>query len=113
MKQTAFVLILYFLLFASCTKESKSSTPDCIETKIQTFSIVGNSCETGASVKEYTFQGKLTYVFTMGFCGSDLGSEVLDADCNSLGVLGSYNGNTKINGVEFSTAVYKRTIWER
>jgi hypothetical protein len=49
----------------------------------------------------------------MGFCGGDLSAAVLDADCNSLGGLGGYLGNTRINGVEFSIAVYKRTVWER
>jgi hypothetical protein len=113
MKQTALILIFCSFLFGSCTKERKSITPACIESKIETFSIVGNSCETGASVKEYNFQGKLVYVFSMGFCGGDLSAAVLDADCNSLGGLGGYLGNTRINGVEFSIAVYKRTVWER
>ena len=49
----------------------------------------------------------------MGSCGADLFANVFDADCNILGNLGGIIGSTTINGVEFSTAVYKRTIWER
>ena len=108
MKQTALILFILPLLFGRCTKESKSTTPACIESKVETFSILGNSCETGAS-----FQGKLVYVFSMGSCGADLFANVFDADCNILGNLGGIIGSTTINGVEFSTAVYKRTIWER
>ena len=113
MKQTALILFIFPLLFGRCTKEPKSTTPACIESKVETFSILGNSCETGASVKEYSFQGKLVYVFSMGSCGADLFANVFDADCNILGNLGGIIGSTTINGVEFSTAVYKRTIWER
>jgi hypothetical protein len=113
MKFKVLILFCCVLLFISCKKESKQITPTCIESKIKDFSIIGNSCEVGAIVKEFNFQGKTVYVFDMGSCGGDLPIDVLDSDCISLGTLGGFSGNTKINGVEFSTAVYIKTIWQR
>ena len=93
----------------SCKKNSHVS--DCIESKVDEFksSVV---CPNGASVKEYSFQGKLVYVFANGDCISDGDASVFDADCEYLSSLGGFAGNTKIKGVDFGeNANYKRTIW--
>jgi len=108
MKLIAFTFF-FFLATSGCKKEH--NIPQCISEKITSFSS-SLVCQNGASVKEYSFQGGLVYVFSMGNCGADLSAGVYDSNCNYLGFLGGFTGNTKINGVEFSTAaVYKRTVW--
>ena len=105
-----FFLLLAGLLFLSgCRKQAELS--ECIQSKIESFS--NHSCQYGAEVKEYIFQGQTAYVFQMGYCGADLTAEVVDRNCNYLGDLGGIIGNTKINGEDFSTAIYVRTIWQR
>lgn len=112
MKLTAFPLLLLTLivLLNGCKKEEEA-IPDCIQTAITSFST--NSCETGARVEQYHFQGKTVYTFFMGFCGGDLPTFVKDENCNTLGYLGGLEGNTRINGTEFSSAQHVRTLWSR
>jgi len=40
-------------------------------------------------------------------------AEVMSSDCVSLGFLGGFIGNTKINGEEFSSATFIKTIWQK
>jgi len=102
-------LVLLSCLFA-CKKETK--TPACIEKKIEEFKNI-SSCNVGSNVKEYEFQSKRVFVFDPGTCGADMTSEVLDDQCSSLGFLGGFAGNTKINGEDFSQAQLKQTLWHR
>lgn len=111
MKSTALALYLILSLLISCKKD-KETTPECIQSRTIAFSNNG-SCEHGANVKQYTFQGKSVFTFEMGNCGADLAVTVLDANCSTLGYLGGREGVTKINGEEFSSATYVRTIWSR
>jgi len=108
-----FVLLSCFLIL-SCKTQKKAevveSTPACINKAIEIFSKSG--CEKGMNVKEYTFQRKQVYVFDQGNCGNDMTSEVLDNSCKNLGFLGGFTGNVKINGEDFSNAVFVKTIWE-
>ena len=80
---------------------------------ITAFSNNSLICEHGANVKEYIFQGQTVFVFDIGYCGADLSSGVVDNNCNLIGTLGGFLGNTKINGEEFSYAKYVRTVWTR
>jgi Domain of unknown function (DUF6970) len=80
---------------------------------ITAFSNNSLICEHGPNVTEYIFQGQTVFVFDMGYCGADLSSEVVDNNCNSIGFLGGFLGNTRINGEEFSNAKYIATIWSR
>lgn len=105
--------LLSLFILNSCSKkkeEEKVQMPECIETRIKT--IGDEECNNGYSVKEYIFQGKTVFVFIPGFCGMLQEAHVMDATCNSLGYLGSASG-TKINGEEFSNAVFVRTVWSR
>jgi Domain of unknown function (DUF6970) len=106
-------IILGLYLFSGCQKDNNTGkeVPLCISAKIDTFK--NHSCAIGASVKQYTFNGETVFVFDPGGCGADMSADVEDAACTNLGFLGGFNGNTKIQGVEFSTAVYIRTIWSR
>jgi len=109
MKLLVFYLLLIPGIFCSCRKTN--TIPECLQSKIDHFK--NTSCEHGASVKKYRFQGKIVYVFSMGFCGADMAASVVDNDCNYLGLLGGIDGNTEIGGVGFSTAVYVMTVWSR
>ena len=103
-------LLSFCLAIALVSCEKYCHVSDCIDSKVDDF-ITSVQYE-NASVKEYSFQGKLVYVFDSGSAIVDGAAEVYDADCNLLGYLGGLIGNNKINGVEFhSTAKYKKTLW--
>ena len=113
------MLALGTLGLAGCKKDEVrlESSPACIGEKAQQFA-KGSSCKTGprttgASVKEYTFQNQLVYVFNPGNCGADEAAAVLDEHCRSVGFLGGFGGNTQINGESFNKAEFKRTIWQQ
>jgi hypothetical protein len=107
-------LFLLVVLFAvSCTKVGtiEEGTPSCIEDKIVAFN--KNSICDDANVKAYEFLGETVYVFEEGSCGADLMSSVYDANCQKLGDIGGFSGNTSVNGVDFSHASYLHTVWEK
>lgn len=86
--------------------------PKCLIKKIESFD-KSPACNKGASVKEYNFKDKTVYVLYPGNYMNDGGSEVIDSDCNKIGYLGGIEGNTKVNGVEFSNAIYLRNVWKK
>ena len=100
------------LAFTSCSKDDNSRTHDCLDVKISAFQKHGLICDTTASVKEYLFQNRAVFVFDFGTCGADYTSDVLEGNCKLLGRLGGFAGNGKIDGADFSTATYVRTVWE-
>jgi hypothetical protein len=67
--------------------------------------------ESNTTVDEYYFQNELVYVFDYSFCCCDYSSPVLNAECETLGYLGGFEGNSIINGEDFSHAVFQRTVW--
>jgi len=105
----AIFIISFAALFSGCKKTD--TVPECLQSEIEEFT--NYSCENGASVNEYKFQGELVYVFNYGFCGADLPGGVIDRNCNPIGSLGGFTGNTQVRGDDFSTAIYIRTIWSR
>lgn len=111
MKKFALFLTLITFVFA-CNKQGISrGTPMCVKQKIKKFAKESTCGD--ASVKEYNFQGKTVYVFEPGTCGSDMATEVISSDCSSLGFLGGFAGNTKINGEDFSNAEFVKTVWKK
>jgi hypothetical protein len=111
-----FLVVTFFaLIFSGCASKkqnlAKGAAPSCITEKITLFE--KESCEKGANVKEYTFHGQHVFVFDQGTCGADMTSEVVDADCKSLGYLGGFTGNTKILEEDFSNAIFVKTTWEK
>ncbi len=96
--------------FASCSKKvTETGIPSCLDGKISIFRNL--ACTSGANVREYRFQNQVMFVFDPGLCGADQTSEVLDDQCKTLGHLGGITGNNKINGEDFSKAVYQKTVW--
>ena len=113
MKKYLSLLIFIIVISSSCDRlEIEKGTPKCVRSMIKDFS-KEQSCNKGVSVKEYTFQNRTVYVFDPGTCGADQVASVIDADCNELGVLGGFLGNTKISGEEFSNAIFQNVVWEK
>jgi len=114
MKRLLLVPLLAFIALTGCSKlDIKPGVPECITKKTKDLN-KRTPCDEGASVEEYTFQGKIVYTLYTGDCITDGGTEVIDSDCNTIGYLGGYPGSKEVNGVEFSTnATFIRTIWEK
>ena len=72
----------------------------------------GHGCD-DRSVGKHEFQGGIVYVMSPGTCGADMGADVFDEECNLLGMLGGITGNGKINGEEFSKAIFIETVWKK
>jgi hypothetical protein len=103
---------IFLLLLTGCQKdETNECHSPCIQSYVDSFRQSDEICGTGASVKQYLFQGQTVYVFDKGLCIADGTSDVRNAECTFLGALGGIQGNTRINGAEFNTAVYQRTLW--
>ena len=109
MKNLFLIIVALVFISISCEKDDIS---DCVEQKIDEFANGDYACETGASVKQYVFQSERVYVFDPGLCGADMAAGVMDNECNPLGQLGGIEGNTEINGDDFSEATLINTIWE-
>ena len=89
------------------------AVPKCIEKKIKEFRKSWTTCDSGAKVNRYEFQGMEVYVFGPGTCGADMSATVYDKQCNSLCSLGGFTGNIMCNGVVFADyATNKILIWE-
>jgi hypothetical protein len=110
MKKLSILLLLASVIF-SCNKPEKG-TPKCVRDKIKTFDKSSTTCN-DANVKEYKFQGGTVYAFDPGTCGADMTTEIINSDCNTLGHLGGITGNTKINGEEFSNAMFVKVTWKK
>ena len=104
--------LIAVLFFPSCKKlDNVDETLPCINQEISSFE-KGPSCS-DAQVDEYEFQAETVYVFSHGTCIVDMSATVLDSKCNSKGQLGGISGNTKIDGQEFSTAKFIKTVWKK
>jgi hypothetical protein len=105
-----FMFCVVATLWAGCRKNYSQET-ECIQYAVESFKKTA-VCDSGASVKAYEFSGLTVYVFHPGDCGADLQAKVMDQNCHVLGYLGGIAGNTRINGVEFSSnSYYLRTVW--
>ena len=113
-----YVLLLPLLAFGSeqLNVEKELNTDmvlsNCLKDKIETFS-KEQTCQNDVNIKAYTFQGDTVLVFNPGNCGADMASEVLNFNCERLGLLGGITGNTIISDEDFSNAVLQETIWEK
>jgi hypothetical protein len=105
------VIILASLATGCSKKKIEQDRSNCLATRIEGFKT--RSLCNDASVKKYTFQKKTVYVFDNGSCGNDMGAGVVGEDCNNLGSLGGFAGNTTINGENFSSAVFVETVWQK
>ncbi len=109
MKKAVFLILIFPALHSCDKREIDDSIPQCVKKKIEFF--IPTLCAADGRVTEYLLQDRPVYVFDPGFCGPDSSAEVYDSSCNYIGSLGGFGGNTKIRGIEFSTAVFVRVIW--
>lgn len=110
MKNLIVAAILSLTFFSACKKkEGTKEIPACIQQRLDEG--IDPLCDSGASVDKFIFQEKTVYVFSPGDCGADMASQVVDADCNELGILGGIAGIDKINGEKFSHAVFVENVW--
>jgi|WetSurMetagenome_2_1015567.scaffolds.fasta_scaffold96257_1 hypothetical protein len=111
MKTLNLFIVLSFILMTACEKIEKDA-PSCVKDLIRNHKNKTLLCETGASVKQYSFQGDYVYVFDPGNCGADMNAPVYSSNCEYLGGLGGFTGNMLINGVRFDqNSTYVKTIW--
>ncbi len=112
MKHIIASFLIAFWVLGSCKKfDIADGTPRCIKQKIRDYE-KDASCS-DAHVDEYEFQSETVYVFSPGSCGADMAAPVYDSKCNNKGQLGGFAGNTMIDGQEFSTAKFIKTVWEK
>ena len=110
-KKTLLILLVAMVFCYSCESDDPiPGVPDCVETAIIDYNNSAGLCS-DASVEEYIFQGKTVYVFQPGTCGADMQANVIDENCTLLGALGGILGNTLINGEDFTTATFIKTVW--
>jgi hypothetical protein len=96
----------------SCSKSKvENQIPGCISYKIEVFKT--SSMCADAHVDRYLFQNKSVFVFEEGSCGADFSANVYDVNCQLLGSLGGFAGNLMINGENFSTAIFEKTVWKK
>jgi hypothetical protein len=107
-----FALVLLFFTMACDKADVSDGTPRCVRKTVTKFSKSDDLCD-NAKVDEYKFQGGKVYVFDHGTCIADGTASVMSSECKNLGNLGGFAGNTKINGEDFSTAIFVRTIWKK
>lgn len=113
MKKEILTLLFAISFLTGCEDlDIAPGVPNCLEDKIKTLKKT-SPCDTGNSVREFSFQDETVYVLSPGNCLRDGSAEVIDSDCNTLGKLGGLAGNDEINGVVFHTnATFVRTVWE-
>ena len=110
MKRIEICYALLMIIALSCSKNGVNGrVPTCLQ-QIDEFKASGTPCD-DAHVDLYEFQGRNVYVFDPGTCGADMMAPVVDERCKSLGALGGFVGNTKINGEDFSGAKRIREVW--
>ena len=95
----------------ACNSGKQQVEPPCITERIILFEET-EVCSSGASVREYKFDGDYVYVFDIGECSADIGQTVVNYNCDTIGYLGGYTENTTINGkVFYKKARLKRTLF--
>ena len=103
-----FIFSIVLTVFFGCNQNETDN--ECILERIDSFG--SEICNSGATVKRYTFQGNTVYAIHPGNCIADGADDILDADCVVLGIVGGFGGLTDINGENFyDNAVLEETIW--
>jgi hypothetical protein len=100
--------VTLILLTSSC---NQSKSDQCIHDRIANFGT--EICPSGATVKCYTFQGNTTYAIHPGNCLADGADEILDANCEVVGIIGGIAGVTDVNGENYyDNASLEEILWQ-
>ena len=99
------VILISCSLLVSCRKiEVSEGTPKCIK------KLIRNDDEIKI-VNRYKFQDSEVYVLSDGGGCCDKSALVVNDDCEVIGSLGGLDGNTVINGDEFSEAEFIEQVY--
>jgi len=99
---------MLFIAIAGCEDKGPiKNIPKCVASKVEGFL---PACPASA-IDEYYFQDEFVYVFDDQMCCCDYQGVVVNSQCDTLGYLGGFAGQTVINNEDFSKAVFQRTIW--
>ncbi|MBI1225977.1 MAG: hypothetical protein GC192_12145 [Bacteroidetes bacterium] len=105
------LLLLFFL--SSCKKDDDLKVSDCMEKTITDFQKDPSTCPTGATVKEYEFQGQKVYAFDLGSCVEDAAVTILSSECDILCEVGGFGGTSDCLGFNFfENAKELRVVWK-
>jgi hypothetical protein len=107
-----FYLLFFIFLWVACKKINVAQgTPRAIKKEIRKYE--KSALCSDAHVDKYSFQNASVYVFEQGTCGADMQSAVYDYHGRLLGNLGGFTGNMTINGENFDSAVFEKTVWKK
>lgn len=114
MKIFNILLIAFTITFFGCQNtDLEEDIPGCIQQKIKEFDESIISCDSGATVYRYLFQGQFVFVFNPGNCIADGAASVYDEKCNLICSLGGLIGNIMCNGDNFGENSADETlIWK-
>lgn len=108
MKRITTLYALLIVSVLSCSKEDVGNEiPACVLEKVNELK-ANDEVPQGVSMSEYLFEGRRVYVEDQGTVAF-----VYDKNCNTIGMLGGFAGNTKVNGRDFAEAKLIREIWKR
>jgi len=108
MRRIAILYALMIVTVLSCSKEDVGSEiPACVLEKVNELK-ANDEVPQGVSVSEYVFEERRVYVEDQGTVAF-----VYDKNCNTIGMLGGFAGNRKVNGRDFAEAKLIREIWRR
>ena len=109
MRNIIALLALSALVFVGCSKDDPL-IPECVQEKMVVFERT-QVCGDSATVNEFSYLNQRVFVLNPGICFSELGSEVINGECATLGYLGGLASNDTISGDDFIHAELVRTIW--
>jgi hypothetical protein len=106
-------LVLFFgflVIFLGCGKSDLSNTPPCLTKTIYFINTYIGRCP--ATIVEYEFQNKIVYYVDPGSCSEDQEFLILNSNCDTIGYLAGFAGNSIINGEDFyRKARILRAVW--
>lgn len=109
-KYISFIIALVVIGIYSC--EDTICLPTCINEIIEHLEI--HHCDDSANIAQYRFQNEIVYKIDPGHCADDQSYDVIDSNCEVIGMLGGFAGTSKINGIDFyENAEVLSVVWER
>ena len=102
-------LYIFFLSLINLNCKKGDCYPDCISDQIKE---VEKTDLPGANISEYLFQGHNVYYVFKGY-SPDAQYAVINTNCELLGYLEGFIGNTIINGEDFiKNAKLIKVVWK-
>ena len=123
MKKFLVLFAITSIFVFSCKKEEveektieqktiDKTEPSCLIEKIKVFE--GSACENSLKVKKYQFGNDNVYLFDISSCLADAQLQVINYNCDSIGKVGGYPVNNKINGIDFyKNATFIKLVYEK